>query len=368
MAWVRPKKKPAPKKVVDPEARRNTLHYFSCGHQPQKRNSDRLKSSDLVILEPRRQRNPMAYADENDPLVKDMLASQGQPGQSKVHNARGRTRDDFDVVVVDEEEDSVEQGSQRLPQRAQRRVITAPPREYAHSRPTYVATGEHRPPGYHALFDDPQGHSHFERILNAAVSPSGDVLLFSGIFLDANTDDKVAAVLGHEIAHVLARHKGAQLSAEVFGALVILPIWPFILGSPICPPLAFIALPFVFALTSMLGHHSRKRESEADEIGMLLMTEAGFDPVAAVSFWTKMAELEKDLPGAEGEGIRPEYQSTHPHPASRIETANDLVPDIFYITGKAPLADAADKYRIKKLEDRDPEAILSVHFTLAGFT
>ncbi|KAL9589768.1 MAG: hypothetical protein Q9203_001410 [Teloschistes exilis] len=173
MAWVRPKKKPTPKKVVDPEARRNTLHYFSCGHQPQKRNSDRLKSSDLVILEPRRQRNPMAYPDENDPLVKNMMASQRQSGQLKVDNARGRTQDDFDVIVVEEEEDSVEQGRQRLPQRAQRRVITAPPREYAHSRPTYLDTGEHCPTGYRSLLDHPQGHSHFEpQSYGARHSPS----------------------------------------------------------------------------------------------------------------------------------------------------------------------------------------------------
>ncbi|KAL9582425.1 MAG: hypothetical protein Q9212_003298 [Teloschistes hypoglaucus] len=162
MAWVRPKKKPAPKKVVDPEARRNTLHYFSCGHQPQKRNLDRLKSSDLVILDPRRQRNPMAYADDNDPLVMNMLASQRQPGQSKVHNARGRTRDDIDVVVVEEEEESVEQGRQRLPQRVERRVITAPPREYAHSRPTYIDTGERRPTGYHSHLNHPHSHPQFE--------------------------------------------------------------------------------------------------------------------------------------------------------------------------------------------------------------
>ncbi|KAL8658750.1 MAG: hypothetical protein Q9202_007451 [Teloschistes flavicans] len=88
MAWVRPKKKPAPKKIVDPEARRNTLHYFSCGHQPQKRNHDRLKSSDLVILEPKRQRNPLAYLDENDPLVKSMLASQRNSSQSKSKKQR----------------------------------------------------------------------------------------------------------------------------------------------------------------------------------------------------------------------------------------------------------------------------------------
>ncbi|KAI4249351.1 MAG: hypothetical protein LQ352_005684 [Teloschistes flavicans] len=174
MAWVRPKRKPAPKKIVDPEARRNTLQYFSCGHQPQKRNHDRLKSSDLVILEPKRQRNPLAYLDENDPLVKSMLASQRHSSQSKVHIPRAPTQDNIDVIVVEEEEDSVEQGRQTLPRRAQRRVITAPPREYAHIRPTYMDTGEHRHPEYHSLIDHPHRHSQFEpQSLGARQSRSG---------------------------------------------------------------------------------------------------------------------------------------------------------------------------------------------------
>ncbi|KAI4106056.1 MAG: hypothetical protein L6R37_002419 [Teloschistes peruensis] len=180
-------------------------------------------------------------------------------------------------------------------------------------------------------------------VMNAAVSPSGDVLLFGGILLAANTDNKVAVVLGPEVAHLIARHEAAEKSAEVFGALILMPVLPFILGSSILHPLSLIALPFLFVQESIICHLSRKREIEADEIGMLLMTEAGFDPAAAVSFWTKMAELEKDLPGAEGKKIRPQYLSTHPHPASRIETANDLLPDILHITGKAPLPDVADR-------------------------
>lgn len=150
-------------------------------------------------------------------------------------------------------------------------------------------------------------------VMNAAVSPSGDVLLFGGILLAANTDNKVAVVLGPEVAHLIARHEAAEKSAEVFGALILMPVLPFILGSSILHPLSLIALPFLFVQESIICHLSRKREIEADEIGMLLMTEAGFDPAAAVSFWTKMAELEKDLPGAEGKKIRPQYLSTHPH-------------------------------------------------------
>ncbi|KAL8691747.1 MAG: hypothetical protein Q9218_003096 [Villophora microphyllina] len=164
MAWVRPKKKPATKKVMvdDPEARRNTLQYFSCGHQPQKRNPNRLKSSDLVILDPKKQRNPMAFADENDPLVRNMLASQRHSRHHSIHSSRGRAHDDFDVIVVEDEEDNFEQERHRPPPRAQRRVITAPPREFAHSRPTYVDIEEAHAPGYQSHHGYAQRHSQYQ--------------------------------------------------------------------------------------------------------------------------------------------------------------------------------------------------------------
>lgn len=76
--------------------------------------------------------------------------------------------------------------------------------------------------------------------MRAAVIPSDVVLLFSEIFLVANSDDKVVAVLGHEIAHAPARHGAAGTSATVSGTLITMPILPFILGGMILPPLTLI--------------------------------------------------------------------------------------------------------------------------------
>ena len=124
------------------------------------------------------------------------------------------------------------------------------------------------------------------------ISPSGVITVFSGIFAAADTDAELAAVLGHEIAHALAHHTAAQMSAIVLCCAISLPAWPFILGGLfIADELLVVAAPvIIFAATALLAL-SRGTEVEADKIGMLLMAEAGFNPDAAISFWKKMDKV-----------------------------------------------------------------------------
>ena len=138
-------------------------------------------------------------------------------------------------------------------------------------------------------------------------------------------DDELATVLGHEIGHVLAHHSRQEASANIMTKALVGPFMPFcigiggigILGGSFTLLIVggFFGIPIAAGviLDSFL---SRKRESEADCIGLLVMAEADFNPLVAARFWEKMdeelAELQKQNPNSRVEVI-PQYLQTHPH-------------------------------------------------------
>ncbi|KAI9310272.1 peptidase family M48-domain-containing protein [Dichotomocladium elegans] len=138
---------------------------------------------------------------------------------------------------------------------------------------------------------------------NAFVLPGGKVFVFTGILPIVQNEDGMAAVLGHEIAHQLARHSAEKLSfAKVMMAvqltLLLLGIDPTSLVNQ-------LALNFVIDKP-----FSRKCETEADAIGLQLMAQACFDPHEAVSMWKRMEKA--------GAGNIPQFMSTHPSHKNRM--------------------------------------------------
>jgi predicted Zn-dependent protease len=138
---------------------------------------------------------------------------------------------------------------------------------------------------------------------NAFVIPGGKVFVYSGILPIAKNDDGLAAILGHEIAHNLARH-----AAESMSSLVML--------APIRWALIFLdSTGYTMGLGRLLGDiamdlglmrpASRKQESEADYIGLMMMAKSCYDPSEAVKVWERMEQAQRD------EGI-PQWLSTHP--------------------------------------------------------
>ncbi|KAL8742141.1 MAG: hypothetical protein Q9184_008299 [Pyrenodesmia sp. 2 TL-2023] len=192
------------------------------------------------------------------------------------------------------------------------------------------------------MFDAPN-------ILNAAVAPEGVVMVFTGLLTVAETDDEIAAVLSHEVAHVLAQHAMANESGELLVYLATAPALPFAGAGLVIGELGMIAAPPLILGTVILLALTRKREAEADKIGMLLMTEAGFDPSAAVSFWDKMVQMEKSMK-EKGAKQQAEFQSTHPHSQSRVEQAALDVPKILYMTGRGPLRPGQSSKELRRLE------------------
>lgn len=181
---------------------------------------------------------------------------------------------------------------------------------------------------------------------NACVLPSsGLVLVFTGIFqYAASTQDELAAVLAHEIAHVLANHVNEGKSWEYVAKVFSSPFRAFEwLGQYALEPL-FIAIPGLVAIGSLRDYQSRRREEEADYIGMMLMADAGFDPSAAVSMWEKMKETEDRQLGADPWLLRiPQWMSTHPHVSLKLALGfYTLVAELTGVCGPDLLEDSRE--------------------------
>ena len=158
---------------------------------------------------------------------------------------------------------------------------------------------------------------------NAFALPGGKVGLYTGIFQVAKNQDQLAAVVAHEIGHVVSRHHEERLTRQA-GAQGVLQLLGALLGSRYGEGAANAAVQGggILAQTGFLLPGSRTQESEADVVGQQLMEQAGFDPRQAVNLWQNMI--------AAGGSRPPEWLSTHPDPQSRIgelrSRAASLVP------------------------------------------
>jgi predicted Zn-dependent protease len=153
---------------------------------------------------------------------------------------------------------------------------------------------------------------------NAWCMPGGKVVVYSGIMPLVQNETGLATVLGHEIAHAVARHgnerMSQQLAAQAGGAALSVA-----LSSK--PSQTQDIWNSVYGVGSTLGtlSYSRKHESEADRMGLIFMALAGYNPSEAVAFWQRM--------GAKGGAKPPEIISTHPSDATRIAQIQKLLPE-----------------------------------------
>ena len=155
--------------------------------------------------------------------------------------------------------------------------------------------------------------------INAWAMPGGKVAFYSGIMPLCRDETGVAVVMGHEAAHVLAGHGAERMSQQLLVALGAVGLAVALKDEPVMTQQIFLT---VFGVGASLGYvlpYSRLHETEADQIGLKLMARAGYDPRAAVSFWTRMAEQGGDRP--------PEFLSTHPAPESRIAALKSYMPE-----------------------------------------
>ena len=146
---------------------------------------------------------------------------------------------------------------------------------------------------------------------NAFALPGGKVGVYTGLFNVARNQDQLAAVIAHEMGHVLAKHHDERITRQA-GAQGVLQLLGSLLGSRYGQGAASAAVQGggILAQTGFLLPGSRAQESEADVVGQQLMANAGFDPREAVNLWQNMIQA--------GGSRAPEWLSTHPDPNARI--------------------------------------------------
>ena len=150
--------------------------------------------------------------------------------------------------------------------------------------------------------------------LNAFCMPGGKIIVYEGLMKIISTDDELAVVLGHEVAHAVAKHSNERMSQQI-----IAQYGSNILSTALANKSAAVqsVAGEVFGLGTQYGvmlPFSRKQESEADYMGLILMSMAGYNPDVAINFWKEMS--------ANGATSIPELMSSHPSDETRIANIN----------------------------------------------
>ena len=155
--------------------------------------------------------------------------------------------------------------------------------------------------------------------MNAFCMPGGKVVVFEGILPVTRNEVGLAVVLGHEIAHAVAKHSNERMSQQMlvqYGS----SLTDVLLANK--PAATRSTISTIYGIGSQYGvmlPYSRKHEYEADRLGLIFLAMAGYDPHEAIIFWERMA--------ANSTGAPMEFMSTHPSDANRIAKLKELLPE-----------------------------------------
>ncbi len=154
---------------------------------------------------------------------------------------------------------------------------------------------------------------------NAWCLPGGKVVFYTGIIPVAKNEAGLAVVMGHEVAHAVAKHGSERMSQGLLQQMGGMALQKALEDKPQQTQQIWMT---AFGLGSQLGvmlPYSRLQENEADRLGMIFMAKAGYDPNAALDFWQRMSQ---------DSGVKPpEFLSTHPSDEVRIKNIKTLIPE-----------------------------------------
>ena len=175
--------------------------------------------------------------------------------------------------------------------------------------------------GYSSYISDFQWEFNLVQsdVPNAWCMPGGKVVFYTGILPYTQTDAGIAVVMGHEIAHAVARHGSERMSQGILLEAGGIAVSEFTKTKPELTRALFSQAYNIVGETAVALPFSRKHEYEADQMGLIFMAMAGYDPREAVAFWKRMAQM-----SGGGSGI--EIFSTHPVDANRIAALEKLMP------------------------------------------
>lgn len=172
-----------------------------------------------------------------------------------------------------------------------------------------------------------------DKTLNAFALPGGKIAVYTGIFPVAKNEAGLAAIMGHEVVHALARHGAERMSQGMAAQLAVGLATLGAASHGIDPQIAQLA-GGALAQYGLILPFSRSHESEADYVGLLLAAQAGYDPHEAVHVWERMEQLSKGQP--------PEFISTHPGHETRIAHLQEWMPEALKYYRPQPGMPSAD--------------------------
>lgn len=158
-----------------------------------------------------------------------------------------------------------------------------------------------------------------DKMVNAWCMPGGKVAVYTGLLPAAKSETGLAVVMGHEIAHAIAKHGNERMSQGLLLQLGGIGLAAAMGSNPSATGNLFMAAYGAGAQLGVLLPYSRMHEAEADRIGLVLMAKAGYDPREAIPFWERMNRA--------GGARPPEFLSTHPAPETRIAKIGELIPE-----------------------------------------
>ncbi|GAB2826350.1 M48 family metallopeptidase [Ferruginibacter profundus] len=160
-----------------------------------------------------------------------------------------------------------------------------------------------------------------EETINAWCMPGGKVVVYTGLLPVTQNETALAVVMGHEIAHAIARHGNERMSEGLLINLGGLVLEEALKEKKQETQLLFLGLYMIGSNLAIALPNSRMQESEADKLGLIFMSMAGYNPEEAIPFWQRMA--------AQNKGNKlPQFLSTHPSDETRIKKLSALIPEI----------------------------------------
>jgi predicted Zn-dependent protease len=156
-----------------------------------------------------------------------------------------------------------------------------------------------------------------DKNINAFCLPGGKIVVYTGIMNVAQTEEELAVVISHEVAHAIANHGGERLSQEIVYQLGENTLSKALKNQPTKTRSIVLSALGLGTQVGILLPYNRTHETEADRIGLYLMKRAGYNPQAAVHFWERMENMEQSQ--------SLEFLSTHPSSSKRITDINNEI-------------------------------------------
>ena len=156
--------------------------------------------------------------------------------------------------------------------------------------------------------------------MNAFCMPGGKIVVYEGLLKIVSSDDELAVVLGHEVAHAVAKHSNERMSQQLLAQYGASVLNKTLSGKSVAIQQMGQKIYGIGAQLGVMLPFSRQHETEADYMGLVFMTMAGYNPERAITFWQKMS-------AGKGNSI-PEFMSTHPSDATRINTLKRRLPEM----------------------------------------